>query len=79
MHQSNFPQLRFKEFEKLSINENSLADLIETCQFGNPDIKEFETSIFTGEYITPLGDTYLEDLEISRQDEVKAQREKAKA
>ena len=57
----------------------TLADLIETCQFGNPDIKEFETSIFTGEYITPLGDTYLEDLEISRQDEVKAQREKAKA
>ncbi|MDA9903204.1 amidophosphoribosyltransferase [Gammaproteobacteria bacterium] len=56
-----------------------LEDLIETCQFGNPDIKEFETSIFTGEYITPLGDTYLEDLEISRQDEVKAQREKAKA
>jgi len=57
----------------------TLEDLIETCQFGNPDIKEFETSIFTGEYITPLGDTYLEDLEISRQDEVKAQREKAKA
>ena len=56
----------------------TLEDLIETCQFGNPDIKEFETSIFTGEYITPLGDTYLEDLEISRQDEVKAQREKAK-
>ena len=57
----------------------TLEDLIETCQFGNSDIKEFETSIFTGEYITPLGDTYLEDLEISRQDEVKAQREKAKA
>ena len=57
----------------------TLEDLIETCQFGNPDIKEFETSIFTGEYITPLGDTYLEDLEISRQDEIKAQREKAKA
>ena len=57
----------------------TLEDLIQACQFGNPDIKEFETSIFTGEYITPLGDTYLEDLEISRQDEVKAQREKAKA
>jgi len=57
----------------------TLEDLIHACQFGNPDIKEFETSIFTGEYITPLGDTYLEDLEISRQDEVKAQREKAKA
>ena len=50
---------------------------IETVQYGNPEIKEFETSIFTGEYITPLGENYLQDLENSRQDEVKAQREKA--
>ena len=57
----------------------TLEDLIETCKTGNPEIQEFETSIFTGEYITPLGEKYLEDLEISRQDEVKAQREKAKA
>ncbi|MDC1183733.1 amidophosphoribosyltransferase [Gammaproteobacteria bacterium] len=57
----------------------TLEDLIETVQFGNPDIEQFETSIFTGEYITPLGENYLEDLEKSRQDEVKAQREKAKA
>ena len=57
----------------------TLEDLIETCKFGNPEIIEFETSIFTGEYITPLGENYLKDLEISRQDEVKAQREKAKA
>ena len=45
----------------------------------NSFFKEFETSIFTGKYITPLGENYLEDLEVSRQDEVKAQREKAKA
>ena len=57
----------------------TLEDLIETCKTGNPEIKEFETSIFTGEYITPLGENYLKNLEISRQDEVKAQREKAKA
>ena len=57
----------------------TLEDLIDTCKTGNPKIKEFETSIFTGEYITPLGENYLEDLETSRQDEVKAQREKAKA
>jgi amidophosphoribosyltransferase len=57
----------------------TLEDLIETCQYGNPNIKEFETSIFTGKYITPLGENYLEDLEEARQDEVKAQREKAKA
>jgi amidophosphoribosyltransferase len=46
---------------------------------GNPEIKEFETSIFTGEYITPLVENYLEDLENSRKDELKMQREKSKA
>ena len=55
----------------------SLEDLIDTVQYGNPDIKEFETSIFTGNYITPLGENYLQDLEDSRQDDVKAQRENA--
>ena len=55
----------------------SLEDLIDTVQYGNPDIKEFETSIFTGDYITPLGENYLQDLENSRQDDVKAQRENA--
>lgn len=56
----------------------TLDDLIASCKEGNPEIKEFETSIFTGEYITPLGENYLQELEISRQDEVKAQREKVK-
>ena len=55
----------------------SLEDLIDTVQYGNPDIKEFETSIFTGDYITPLGENYLQDLEDSRQDDVKTQRENA--
>jgi amidophosphoribosyltransferase len=55
----------------------TLEDLIDTVQYGNPDIKEFETSIFTGDYITPLGENYLQDLEDSRQDNVKAQRENA--
>ena len=55
----------------------TLEDLIDTVQYGNPDIKEFETSIFTGDYITPLGENYLKDLEDSRQDDVKAQRENA--
>jgi amidophosphoribosyltransferase len=54
----------------------TLEDLIETVQAGNPQIREFETSIFTGKYITPLADNYLEDLEASRKDEVKRQREK---
>ena len=51
--------------------------VIESVGEGNPDIKEFETSIFTGEYITPLGENYLADLENSRQDELKMQREKS--
>ena len=57
----------------------TLEDLIETAQSGNPDITEFETSIFTGEYITPLVENYLEDLENTRKDELKIQREKSKA
>ena len=57
----------------------TLEDLIETAQSGNPDITEFETSIFTGEYITPLDENYLEDLENTRKDELKIQREKSKA
>ena len=53
--------------------------MINAVQEGNPSIKEFETSIFTGEYITPLGENYLEELENSRKDELKIQREKSKA
>ena len=57
----------------------TLEDLIEAAKEGNPDILEFETSIFTGVYITPLIENYLEDLENSRKDELKIQREKSKA
>ena len=57
----------------------SLDDLIDSVREGNPEINEFETSIFTGKYITPLVENYLEDLENSRKDELKMQREKSKA
>ena len=57
----------------------TLEDLIETAKVGNPEIDEFETSIFTGKYITPLVENYLEELENSRKDELKIQREKSKA
>ncbi len=57
----------------------NLEDLIDSVKEGNPMINEFETSIFTGEYITPLVENYLEDLENSRKDELKMQREKSKA
>ena len=57
----------------------SLDDLIDSVREGNPEINEFETSIFTGKYITPLVENYLEDLENSRKDELKMQRGKSKA
>ena len=57
----------------------TLDDLIDSVREGNPEIKEFETSIFTGEYFTPLVENYLEELEISRKDELKLKREKTKA
>ena len=49
----------------------TLEDLIDSVREGNPEISEFETSIFTGEYFTPLVENYLEELEISRKDELK--------
>ena len=57
----------------------TLEDLIEAVRAGNPEINEFENSIFTGKYITPLIENYLEELENSRKDELKIQRERAKA
>ena len=56
-----------------------LEDLIDSVNEGNPEIQEFETSIFTGKYITPLVENYLEELEKTRKDELKMQREKSKA
>ena len=68
-----------KEIDADWLIYQTLDDLIETVQVGNPEINEFETSIFTGKYITPLVENYLEDLENSRKDELKMQREKSKA
>ncbi|MDG1202493.1 MAG: amidophosphoribosyltransferase [SAR86 cluster bacterium] len=54
-----------------------LNDLIASVQEGNPNIKEFECSVFTGQYITPLNDGYLENLENTRDDSSKVTRLKA--
>ena len=53
----------------------SLDDLIQTVHEGNPEIKEFETSIFTGEYFTPLKENYLEELEETRSNDQKVAKE----
>jgi len=55
----------------------TLEDLINSVQEGNPEIDNFETSIFTGQYPTPLDDGYLENLESSRSDVVKMAEQKA--
>ena len=49
----------------------SLNDLISSVQEGNPDIKDFETSIFTGNYPTQIEEGYLKNLEEERSDIVK--------
>ena len=39
------------------------ADLIAAVQEGNPELRHFDSSVFTGEYITGIPDGYLDDLE----------------
>ena len=54
-----------------------LEDLIASAQEGNPKIKQFEISIFDGNYPTPISDDYLQELELSRQNDNKIAREKS--
>ena len=54
-----------------------LEDLIASAQEGNPKIKQFEISIFNGNYPTPISDDYLQELELSRQNDNKIAREKS--
>ena len=49
----------------------TLEDLISSVQEGNPEIKDFETSIFTGKYPTDIDDGDLENLEEERSDIIK--------
>jgi amidophosphoribosyltransferase len=45
-----------------------LDDLIDACQEGNAGITRFDTSCFSGEYVTGVEDGYLEDLQSRRSD-----------
>jgi len=51
-----------------------LDDLVEACREGNESISQFDTSCFSGEYVTGLEPGYLEALEAERNDEIKARR-----
>jgi amidophosphoribosyltransferase len=48
-----------------------LDDLIEACREGNAAIKRFDTSCFSGEYVTGVEDGYLDDLQSRRSDQAK--------
>lgn len=52
-----------------------LPDLVDAVRAGNPRIRDFDTSIFTGEYVTgALSESYLEGLAGRRNNDVRAQR-----
>jgi len=54
-----------------------LEDLIWAVQDGNEDIKHFDTSCFSGEYVTGLEKEYLQQIEMMRSDDAKAARRTA--
>jgi amidophosphoribosyltransferase len=51
-----------------------LPDLIEACREGNEQIKQFDTSCFSGEYITGVQEGYLERLQVQRSDKARSKR-----
>jgi len=51
-----------------------LEDLISAAREGNPDIQQFDCSVFNGEYVTgDIDDAYLDKLQASRSDSAKKQ------
>jgi len=51
-----------------------LEDLINACREGNTGITRFDTSCFSGEYVTGVEDGYLEDLQSRRSDQAKREK-----
>ena len=54
-----------------------LDDLIKACQEGNAGITRFDTSCFSGEYVTGVDDGYLDELQLKRSDRAKQENNKA--
>ena len=52
-----------------------LDDLIDAVRKGNPELKQFDCSVFTGKYITGESDGYFTDLEARRNDDKKKNKE----
>ncbi len=52
-----------------------IGDLISAVRAGNPSIQDFDTSVFTGDYVThDVDEHYLQQLELFRSDAAKAAR-----
>ena len=51
-----------------------LSDLIGAVQDGNEELRHFDTSCFSGEYVTGLDQQYLEQIQMLRSDDAKAAR-----
>jgi amidophosphoribosyltransferase len=51
-----------------------LSDLIEACREGNERISQFDTSCFSGEYLTGVQHGYLEQLQLQRSDRARTKR-----
>ena len=77
MHQEETDDEVAKEIGADWLIYQDLDDLIASTQEGNPAIKNFEMSIFDGNYPTSISSDYLEDLESSRGDGQKVAREKS--
>ena len=59
--------------------KKNLDDLIEAVRKGNPNIKHFDTSCFSKEYITgDIDDVYLDKIEALRNDNAQAERNSGK-
>jgi amidophosphoribosyltransferase len=54
-----------------------LDDLVWAVRDGNEKLVDFDTSCFSGEYVTGVEPTYLADLEFARSDDAKSQRRQA--
>lgn len=52
----------------------ALPDLIDACRQGNEQIQVYDTSCFSGEYVTGVDPDYLAAIELARSDEVRTQR-----
>ena len=51
-----------------------LEDLVAACREGNESISQFDTSCFSGHYVTGVGEGYLEKLQVSRSDQARSVR-----